>query len=116
MTPAPQPHPLRCETCKIPKNKTEPKWCPVIEEWVGAMYPEKTFIFSKSGCASHSASSDVLEERKRILDEIRVWLHQHCYWFYVNGHEGEQRYHFEVVKFREFLEEFRLQTKERERG
>ena len=64
--------------------------------------------------ASHSAAGEaVLDERKRILDEIRVWLHQHCYWFYVNGHEGEQRYHFEVVKFREFLEELREQQGER---
>jgi len=107
-----EPHPLRCETCNHHENDEELTACEIRQEWM----PEEVWNWLQVvGCASHSSAAGeaVLDERKRILDEIRVWLHQHCYWFYVNGHEGEQRYHFEVVKFREFLEELREQQGER---
>jgi hypothetical protein len=61
------------------------------------------------GCASHSDSGNVVPD---ILDEIQVWIHSHCYWYYINGRDGEQRYHFEPAKFREFLDELRQRGKE----
>jgi hypothetical protein len=60
MTPA--PHPLRCETC-------DNKDCPFGFE---AMYLVRLIpnIMRQVGCASHSASSDVLEEYTGIRPEV----------------------------------------------
>jgi hypothetical protein len=63
MTPA--PHPLRCETCK---NRPCPAYYVVLKEpysrefgynfWID----KSALVTSIVGCASHSASSDVLDD------------------------------------------------------
>jgi len=60
--------PYRCETCKVPKNPDFPKYCPIIEHWVGIDYPlEISRIINKVGCASHS---DFRSERDKVLDKL----------------------------------------------
>jgi hypothetical protein len=76
MTPA--PHPLRCETCDKPYcegEETRFKFCPLAHHYVLMMWDGKYIPYTQTsqdietlGCASHSASSDVLEElRKNVV-------------------------------------------------
>ena len=76
MTPA--PHPLRCETCKK-------GYC------FNRAVPEHRAFTEMRGCASHSASSDVLEE-------------QHCCLYpceYVKGLNNTIKYFRQQTKVRE---------------
>ena len=57
MTANPQMHPLRCETCGW-FQLHHINECDIF----GAMSPAMLELIKKVGCASHSASSDVLEE------------------------------------------------------
>jgi hypothetical protein len=63
MTPAPQLHPLRCETC----NWFNENDCDYLEEW---LTDQEFRMIVKVGCATHSASDKVLEEYTGIRPEV----------------------------------------------
>ena len=44
------------------------------------------------------------DERKRLLQLIKEWQRKHCYWFRLPHTGGEQRYHFDPMAFKEFLD------------
>jgi hypothetical protein len=85
MTPA--QHPLRCETCN--KATSEILENGAIRCKGNYLSPDYVRFISEMGCASHSASSDVLEELEK-----RVW--------YMG--QGEREFlHKEVEKLKEEL-------------
>ena len=101
MTPA--PHPLRCETCNN-------EWCTLHQKhWERRKVSElptveHRFVY-EYGCASHSASSDVLEEFwQRLYDGGAFSVNTIC--------DAKRIYD----EFRQQTKEQMMRTKEREQG
>ena len=109
MTPAPHLHPLRCETCDnnikpLVKCKLEPYGDYVNGEVAYRNIPLRVLEWnSRHGCASHSASSDVLEELdKKCYDQIS----------FLSGAGSSERIAYKQVRL--WIAELRSQqTKER---
>ena len=71
MTPA--PHPLRCGTCTHSKKK-ENEWLPYCEKCGRHITTIFNDLICEIGCASHSASSEVLELIPARIAELQKEL------------------------------------------